>query len=242
MDETRGKHGVVNAWIVLGFIFVIFLFLLNKYGKEEEVIYNQQISVNENQTREQVLEDLKREKDSALWNDYIDKIALSAKDKNITPEEISENYQKELENKVTLPTENLFLQGKIVGDSSAEVGKYLNEFEILLENARKRGVFSEAGIFRAQAVDSETNLELSDFDKQTLLRIATEYELWAKEIGKLDTPKKYENKSLLAMQDILQMSYVLEKIVEETDSQVYVMWIGKYTQKAFDILANTYVK
>lgn len=239
MDESRGKRGVAQAWIVLGIIFIIFIFALSKFGKNKASVYNQQISTSENITREQVIEELKSEQDSEIWDKYVDKIFSETK---VPPQELSVEYQKELENKVLLPEESLIILGNIVDDSFTKRAKYLNEFEILYVNATKKGVFAEAKLFAAQAGGVGVVLGLSDYDKETILRAATEYELWAKEILKLDTPSQYENKSLRTAQDILQVAYILRKAVVEEDDQVYTMWIGKYTQKVFDILASRYVK
>jgi hypothetical protein len=239
MDETRGKQGAGGAWAVLAVLAVALIFALFKFGKNKETIYNQQINTNSSITREQVLEELKGEQDSELWGKYIEKIFSESK----TPsQDLSAEYQRELEQKVTLPEETIFLQGKIVGNSYNERVKYLNEFEQLFVSSKKKGVFDEAKMFANQAGDNGKILELSDYDKETILRLATEYELWGKEILQLDTPAQYEKKSLGAVRDILQISYILKKVVTETDSQVYPMWIGKYTEKVFDILANRYVK
>jgi hypothetical protein len=239
MDESRGKQGVFKAWVVLGTVFLVLIFILFKYGKDKTTVYNQQINTTENISREQVIEELKNEQDSELWGKYIDKIFSESKQPST---DLSAEFQEELENKVLLPEEAIFISGNIVGDGYNQRVKYLNDFENLFVSFGKKGVFSEAKLFAAQAGGSGVVLELSDYDKETILRIATEYELWAKEILSLDTPAKYENRSLRAAQDILQVAYILRKIVVEEDDQVYVMWIGKYTQKVFDILASRYVK
>jgi hypothetical protein len=178
-----------------------------------------------------------------LWGKYIDRI-FEARDKEeiIDSQDLSVQYQKELENKVLLPEETLIISGIILGNGYNERASYLNKFEELYINATKKGVFTEAKLFASQAGGEAMVLELSDYDKQTILRLATEYELWAKEILKLDTPAQYENRSLRTAQDILQVAYILRKAVVEADDQVYVMWIGKYTEKVFDILAVRYVK
>jgi len=239
MDESRGKQGVVHAWFVLGIIFIIFIIALSKFGKDKTTVYNQQINPSENVTREQVMQELKNQQDSELWGKYIDKIFSETKSPS---EDLSSEFQKELENKVLLPEESLQVLGNIVGNSYSERAKYLNDFETLFIGAGKRGVLSEAKLFASQAGETGAVLELSDYDRETILRIATEYELWAKEILNLDTPGQYENRSLRVAQDILQVAYILRKAIAEDDTQVYVMWIGKYTQKVFDILASRYVK
>jgi hypothetical protein len=74
------------------------------------------------------------------------------------------------------------------------------------------------------------------------LRIATEYDLWAEEILQLETPSMFEKKSLETVRNILNTSYILRKLVEEEDSQIYLMWIGKYMQIVFDIIALRYAR
>lgn len=243
MDESRGKQGVGRAWVVLGVIFVVFVFALSKFGKDKASVYNQQINSGTGVSSEQVLSELKSEQDSEMWGRYMDKI-FEARDKEVEvdTQDLSAEYQKELEDKVLLPEEVLVIQGSIVSNGFNERAKYLNEFEGLYINATKKGVFTEAKLFAAQAASEGQVLKLSDYDKETVLRLATEYELWAREILKLDTPAQYEKRSLRTVQDILQVSYILRKAVVEEDNQVYVMWIGKYTQKVFDILAVRYVK
>lgn len=242
MDESRGK-GAGRAWVVLGIIFVVFVFSLLKFGKDKASVYNQQINTNEMISREQILEELKNEQNSELWDKYLDKIfSTESNGEKISAQDLSVEYQKELENKTLLPEEPLSISGFIVGNSYNERVKYLNEFEATFISVVKKGVFSESKLFAAQAGGQGVVLRLSDFDKQTILRIATEYEIWAKELLKLDTPLQYERKSLVAAQDILQVAYILRMAVAEEDDQVYVMWIGKYTQKVFDILASRYVK
>lgn len=243
MDESRNANGASKAGLVLGIFFLVFIFILFKFGKDKETVYNQQINPDENISREQVKQDLKSQQDSRLWGKYIDIIFESNEAKGtILSQDLSEEYRRELENRVLLPEETLIISGDIMGNSYAEKAKYLNQFEALFVSAGKRGVFTEAKLFALQAGGEGTDLDLSDYDKGTVLRLATEYELWAKEILKLDTPEQYVNRSLRTAQDILHVAFILRKAVAENDDQVYVMWIGKYTQKVFDILAVRYVK
>jgi hypothetical protein len=152
---------------------------------------------------------------------------------------IEKTAEAELTQRTKLPEQIVFLNKETVGNSFAEKALYLNKFEEYMVEAKKKGVFSESLIFSAQA---ENFLPLSDYDKATILRNATEYEIWANKILDLETPRVYENKSLAAAEDIFNAAYILRKIVEENDRQIYVLWIGKYVETIFDILATRYVK
>jgi hypothetical protein len=251
MDETRGKPGWGfmggggQAVVVLVFLFCLAIFLVFKFGKNTTSVVNQEAIKNntENQfgnlSKEEILEKLKAESNSEIYNKYLDKI------KDGFSQEVSTQYQTELEQKTALPEQIIFLTKPTIGNSYSEKAIYLNTFEALFASMRKRGVFSESAIFASQAgatTSPSVILPLSDYDKETLLRIATEYENWAQQILNLETPVVYEKKSLNFANDLLNAGYIIKKVVEEKDDQLYVMWIAKYTQTIFDILANRYVK
>ena len=135
----------------------------------------------------------------------------------------------------------VIIRGKILDNSFVNRSNYLNDFEKLFTEFKNKAGFSEGKIFAAQ-ISGNKILNLSDYDRETLLRLATEYELLSEQVLNLNVPKVYENKSLEAAKSTLNISYILKKMVDETDEKVYPMWIGQYTRVIFDIIANRYAK
>jgi hypothetical protein len=248
MDETGKMTSGTGAIMMIFFFFFLSLFLLNKYGKSTqrvEVENNVGQNFNLKQTREEVLRQMKMESRSEIYGKYLD--LLDRNSSTSTTEAISNDFKSELETTTLLPEQVVFLKNRVVGNSYNEKEKYLNDFENTFIKARKKGVFSESTIFATQAgpkdsTDRSTILPLSPYDKGTVLRIATEYDLWAEEILQLETPSMFEKKSLETVRNILNTSYILRKLVEEEDSQIYLMWIGKYMQIVFDIIALRYAR
>ncbi len=265
MDESRnnltGRSG--EAMVVLFFVFAMLIFLLYKFGSNSNSVVNSEVFQNQNQesnlTREEIFEQIKAENDSEVFAKYLEKIK-SLKDNASDGEidgvqdltgNIGEEYKKELENKVLLPQQIVKIKGEILENTYANRANYLNNFEKLFADFKSGGGFSESKIFAAQITPTPALpqgeggvriLELSGYDRETLLRLATEYELWSEQILNLNVPKVYENKSLEAAKSTLNISYILKKMVDETDEKVYPMWIGQYTRVIFDIIANRYAK
>lgn len=249
MDSSKqNTNNHIQAIIVLFILFAVAIFLLFTFGRNSDNVINNNVVANSdniNLTAEQMFEQMKSESNSEIYNKYLEKIQ-EAKKNNTNVQDltgnISEEFKNELQNQVLLPEQVVSIKGKMVDNSFSQRAKYLNEFEDLFVKYSSKKVFEENKILQAQIGENNSILELSDYDRETLLRIATEYELWAQEILNLDTPSNYERKSLEAAKNALNISYVLRKIVVEKDVKVYPLWIAKYIEVIFDILANRHAK
>ena len=95
-------------------------------------------------------------------------------------------------------------------------------------------------MFAAQITKDGQVLPLSDYDRETLRNIQKKFEDFADKVLNMPTPTTYVKKSKGLIIDARAIAFIIEKIVLEKDSKVYPLWISKYGEYAFDIIANRY--
>lgn len=235
MNESENTKSVLPGLVVLFFIFIFLIYLLYKFGSSNQSVVNPELSGdNSPVTLDQALTD--EEGENEIYFKYIRKI-YEGQSAGADVNGILNDYKNELESKVTLPVQDVNL---------VSVSNIFNkkEYLILYENAyidlQKSGGGSESLIFSQQIVDKDTLIPLSDYDKETILRVAVEYEKFAEVISNLNTPTSYEKKAVDTIKNARNVAYVLRQIVKTNDKQVYSLWTTKYSSLMFDIIANRY--
>lgn len=240
-ENNLRRQTVAEAVIGVIFIFLLLVFLLYKFGSNKENVTNTDIE-NQPVSQEELVQSLDDTGgQNEIYFKYIKKIydAQQTSGENADVDGIVLDYQKELEGKVQLPEQNVVIQ-KV--SPTYNKTKYNNEYEIAFSNLKKAGGTSESQIFESQIVDKDTLLPLSDYDKETVLRIATEYEKFANIISSLETPKVYEKRGVGTTKDALNVAYILRQMVNTEDKQIYTLWINQYSIVMFDIIANRYAQ
>jgi hypothetical protein len=237
MNESENQKSILPGLIVLFFIFIFLIYLLYKFGSSNQSVVNPNLSEdNSPVTLDQALTD--SEGENEIYFKYIRKIY----EQQSSPDgsgvnEILDEYKNELESKVALPDQEAILSNV---SSFYDKNQYLEDYEGAYSSLQKAGGGSESKIFSSQIVDEKTLLPLSDYDKETLLRIAVEYDKFAETISNLNTPKVYEKKAMGTIKGSRNLSYLLRQIVSVNDKEVYSLWISKYSTVMFDIIANRY--
>lgn len=242
MNQSETKTNLVEGVVVVGIVFVILAFAIFKYGGADKVVTNPDLKDTEEYSKQlnDVLNSGSVEgSENELYNKYVKKIYEAQKSGtgSDSVDTILEEYKNELESKVYLPPQQARL--KYVG-TAFDQKTYLSQYETLYVDMQKKGGNSESRIFASQIVDNETLLPLSDYDKQTLERIAVEYENFALNVESLKTPKVYEQKSVATVENARSVSYLIRQLINTNDKQLYTLWINKYSTLMFDIIANRY--
>jgi hypothetical protein len=244
MNEGQNRGTVGEAIVGIVFIFSILLFLLFRFGTESDSVTNPLAQNTKEITREEFLERLSGSStQSDLYNSYLKQVyetqsnGTDSIEKQKKIEEIVNNYQNTLEEKVNIPTQNVTL--KNVSDKF-DAKYYEQNFEIIFGEFKKRGGTAEGGIIQAQIGADGTLLVLSPYDKESLLRAAAEYDILAEKLQNLSTPKSLEKIATEIAATSLNISYILKKMSEENDTKIYSLWISKYAENMSVIIADRY--
>lgn len=238
--ENRGTAGEAIVGIIL--LFVIIVLLLYKFGGNNNSV-NSVVSSDDASKQAFLNEINSSSTDNEIYNKYIKQIyeLQSSTGNSIEIQnqvgEIASSYQSELEQKVALPPQTVFL--KNVSDKFTK-NNYANNFELIYQDFKKKDGTNEGNILTAQIGTDGTVLPLSDYDKESLLRIAVEYEIFSEKIQNLSTPKSTEKIATEVAVSALNINYILNKIVVENDKNIYPLWISKYAENMSVIIADRY--
>lgn len=238
--ENRGTAGEAIVGIIL--LFVIIVLLLYKFGGNNNSV-NSAVSSDDASKQAFLNEINSSSTDNEIYNKYIKQIyeLQSSTGNSIEVQnqvgEIASSYQSELEQKVALPPQTVYL--KNVSDKFTK-NNYANNFELIYQDFKKKDGTNEGNILTAQIGTDGTVLPLSEYDKESLLRIAVEYEIFSEKIQNLSTPKSTEKIATEIAVSALNISYILNKIVVENDKTIYPLWISKYVENMSVIIADRY--
>lgn len=240
MNESANRGTAVEGIFGLLLVFAILIFAIYKFGTSHDSVVNDALQ-NATDTSDTVA-DLDTNSENGIYNKYIKQIydaqtATNTGNKSAQVDQIISDYQSELQNKTDIPTPTIVL--KNVSDKFTP-SNYKNNFEIIWDDFKTRGGTSENKIILAQILDDGTLLPLSDYDKETLLRTATEYEVFAEKIQNLSTPKSEEKIATEVAASATNISYILKQMVNEPDKQVYTLWISKYLENMSVIITDRY--
>jgi predicted metal-dependent hydrolase len=242
MDETKNKGSAGEAVFAVLLFFVILIVLLYKFGTGKDSVINP--DTNE-ANKENFLNQLDATgTESDLYNKYIKQVyetqseaSITTSDKRQQIDQIVTNYQKELEEKTSLPPQTIVL--KNVSNKFSE-RNYANNFEIMFSQFKQKGGTSESALLVAQTANGNEILTLSEYDKENLLRIADQYQDFANKVSNLSTPESLEKKAHEIAVSSLNVAYILRQMANENDKQVYTLWISKYAQNMFVIITDRY--
>jgi len=248
MDES-GNINLQNktageAVVVVFFVFLILIFLVYKFGSNNQTVENTNPVTEENpqiskEDFEKSLTDTGGQNE--IYFKYIKKIydeqSINGKSANV--DIIVSDYKNELEQSVAVPEQTVTLTN--VSNTYSKT-KYNSDYENAFAALQKARNPSEATIFTAQIADANTLIPLSNYDKETIQRIATEFELFAEKITNLNTPTIYKKRGEGVVKNSLAVAYILRQMVTVNDTKIYSLWISKYSAAMFDIIANRYAQ
>lgn len=253
MDENNNKR--INATAreaITGilFIFLILILFLYQFGTNKKTISNLELTEDAQGSKENFLNQLEEENgENDTFNKYLKQIyelqssstlhneSHNSSENNREIESIINEYQKELQEKIRIPTQSFQLQN-ISDTYSPKI--YRDNFEILYAELKSNKENSESKIFSSQIIDDGTLLPLAEFDKETILRIASDYEIFADKLSLLPTPKSLEKRMTELGTSALNVSFILRKMVAEDDSKIYSLWISKYAENMSVIITIRY--
>lgn len=242
-SENRGTAGEAIFGIVL--LFILLIFLLYKFGNNKEIIAADKIIDESKLSKADFLQKLDDENsDTGLYNKYLKQIYLEQKQSSSTDKTdvIVENYKNELDTRVIIPKVVINLNNLSKTSSKLEKDTYILAYENLFQELKKQGGTSENKIFQAQISTEEKLLPLSGYDVESLLRISTEYDIFADKISNLQTPLIYEKKAIETVRSSKNISYIIKQMSTENDKEIYRLWISKYAENLFDIISERYVR
>jgi hypothetical protein len=234
MNESGKKLTALEATVGIIMILALFVIWLFNYGGSKGEITLPKENINPLTLKNEI----QGEQNSPIFNNFVEKIFESkVKNQSISTEELGKELQTELLKNIEIPEFTVTLSN--IGNYSAN--KYLKDSDSLYAELKSNGGTDEAKIFADQIVDDKI-MPLAQIDKETLLRIASIYEVYAEKMSQIPTPSFYEKKATNLIKDALKVSYILKKIVVEQDEKIYPLWISKYSEIQFDIIANRYEK
>lgn len=237
MNETENKESLIQGLFGMGIIFIILIALIYTFGKNDSSVYNENLSKTDN-NQTNLEEQLNSDLENNIYNKYVKQI-YDAQSSGVQADvdSITKSYQDELLAQTAIPEQ--FLNLRFVSNT-ANIKTYQAEFEQIFQQFKNASGTSESKIFEAQITASGDFLQLSDYDRETLLRLATEYEIFAGKVQDLTTPKSLEGRALSIARGAMTISYILRKMVAEQDEKIYAVWISKYSENMFVIITNRY--
>jgi hypothetical protein len=235
MNETENRGSLGEAIIVVAFLFLILTFFIYQYGSSKSQVTNDEIEKNPENT----ISNLPEDDENGTYNKYLKQIydTQTGSNTSASVDQILESYQQELLYKTTIPNQNLVIKNVSLTLDRKEYGK---SFESLYEAFKKNGGGTEGKILASQITKEKTLLTLSDYDKQVLSQIADEYDDFSAKLVEMETPKVFENRVLEIAVDSKNVAFILRKMVNETDINVYTLWISKYAQNMSAIITDRY--
>lgn len=243
MNESFKKENVAEAIFGVFFIFLILGIFLYKFGTNKDAVTNPEREVDSQ--AKTALEDQfnNPENENDLYKKYVKEIydIKSQGNENIETqnkiEQIVSSYQKDLENQTFLPPQNVFLRNVSTNFTDKN---YADNFEIIFNNFKTRGGTSESSILSAQISPDGNLLVLSQDDKETISRLADEYESFSEKVQNLSTPTNREKIGKEIAISALNVAYILRKLATEEDKNIYTLWISKYAENMSVIITDRY--
>lgn len=243
MNESANKGTVAEAIFGITLLFLLLIFLLYKFGTNKGTV----TSPEQNKTVDAKTELLNQFNSPETENDLYKKYAKEVYDAQSEGkgsietqnkvEQIVLSYQKDLENETLLPQQNVLL--KNISDKFTKKN-YEDNFEIIISDFKKNGGTTEAPILSSQITPEGNLLVLSEDDKENILRIAGQYEVFANKIQNLSTPTSLEKIGKEIAISSLNVAYILKKLANEEDKNIYTLWISKYAENMSVIITDRY--
>lgn len=248
MDESGNTNSqnktAGEAVVVVFFVFLILIFLVYKFGSNNQSVESTKVGNGDSsqiskEEFENSLSDTGGQNE--IYFKYIKKIydEQSTNGEGANLDVIVSDYKNELEQSVAVPEQTVTLANVSATFSKT---KYNSDYELAFSELQKGRNPTEATIFAAQIADANTLIPLSNYDKETIQRIATEFELYAEKIKNLNTPTVYKKRGEETVKNALKVSYILRQMVNINDTKIYSLWISKYSAVMFDIIANRYAQ
>ncbi len=243
MNESANKTNVAEA--IFGIVFIFFLVgvFLYKFGTDKDIVVNKDAE-NSVDSKIELLTQFENSKtENDLYKKYAQEIYNTQTEDQTgvetqnKVEKIVSDYQKNLENEVVLPPQSVSLKNV----SSMFTNKhYADNFEIMFSEFKAKGGTSEGLILSTQITSDGNLLVLSPDDKETILRVADEYEIFSNKIQNLSTPTLREKIGREIAISTLNISYILRKLANEEDKNIYTLWISKYAENMSVIITDRY--
>lgn len=238
MNESRNGASAAEAVFGIFFIFTLLVVLLFKFGGNKDVVTNPETTKNNISLEENFPEP----ENMTIYDKYVKQIydtqfATTSEKTSESIDSIISDYERELLAKTEIPVQEIVI--KNVSDKF-NPKYYAQNFELIFEDLRLRGGTSEGDILLAQIGENNSILELSEYDKEKISRIAQEYEIFADKISNLGTPSSVYNKALEIAVSAKKISFILKKMLEEKDERVYTLWISKYAENMSVIITDRY--
>lgn len=224
MQKSENNLQIIEGLVGIGFLILILAFIIFfKSDKSKEVTSNKNILGQVTETAES-----QTQYDSQLLKNHLEllgKLGDEAEDQK-AKSELTEILIQSLDEKTKIPT---FNSRPIYISDTFDKNNYQKEFFKTFNEAAAAGMGLELYYFVSQiSPESGEMLELSPYDKESLQRIATEYEIFGKKIQKIETPTDYIKAGETTSQKAFEISYILRNLLEEKDSLVYSKWFEKY--------------
>ena len=243
MNESANKGNAAEAIIGIVFICILLGVFIYKFGTDKDTVINQVEEKIEDPKAELQSEFSSSETENDLYKKYVKEIyeAKSQGEDSIETqnkvEQIISNYKVDLETKTSIPPQTVSIKNV----SNKFTNKNYNDnFEIIFKNFKERGGSTENAILSAQITSDGELLVLSQDDRETLLRIANEYETFAEKVQNLSTPIGREKLAKEIATSALNVSYILRKLSDEQDKNIYTLWISKYAENMSVIITDRY--
>ena len=224
MQKSEQKLQIIEGVAGVGFLILVLAFII--FFKSDT---SKEITVNKNLLGEGRAAEISGSPyDSQLLTNHLDlmgKLGDGEEDQK-AKSELTEILIKSLDEKTKVPN---FNSRPIFVSETFDKNSYQKEFFKTFNEATTAGMGLELYYFVSQiSPESGEILELSPYDKESLQRIATEYEIFAEKIQKIETPTDYMKAGEVTTQKAYEISYILRNLLEEKDSLIYSKWFEKY--------------
>ncbi len=246
MNESENTSGASGAVITIIFLFVLLTFAIFRFGGHSDNSASTESTNGKKISKKEFLQSVDSgNPEDEIYNKYLKKIYLEQTKNGSSTDvgNILDEFQNEIDTRLHVPNSvsNESLPN-IVASTIFSKTNYNTSYEKIFSESKAKGLTTEGKILAAQTNGGSELLSLSSYDKETLLRIATEYDILAEKTSQLATPKIYEVRAKNTIENLKQVSYILKELAKESDSTVYKLWINKYLVTMFDIISNRYVQ
>jgi hypothetical protein len=241
MYPQKNSESVSQAFFVITFLFLVIIFLLFRFGGTSDRVVNENLARENTESSKISVKDFLNQNESEdLYTKYLKEIYEkmgNSSSENLDIEKVVENYSQELSLKTLVPQADFLLTNI---STENDLVSYRKSFEKTFQDLRIASGTSESVIFASQIQQNGEVLPLSDYDKESLLRLATEYKLFSDKLAKLETPISLTKNVERVGRASLNVSFILKKIVMENDKNIYPLWISKYSENMFVIIEERY--